>query len=292
MSALISDALKSLLQESYLYRNKHIDIIPAVEAAEEGVDAERVKRTLERRPWLPVSHNQGFTAGEIRTMAAASAGIQPIGTPLEELKLSFEIPTIHTWCPKCKAITLHDSIPHLDCSPYHLNPEAIAEPLGVQNFLFNMQCQQCKSPPTTFMVRREFLKIQLTGRSHPFIPKPPDEIPDSLKKIFVDATGAASCGDTFGAFYHLRTLMEHHMKSELGIATDTKLEGDALCERYNKAIDLTVAERCSLTEAFATCAKNLHNRTGEIEDYEKIRDAIITHFKLKQTLQRLPRKAP
>lgn len=53
MAELISDALKSLLEESYLYRNRHIDITPIIETAGDEGNARGLKRVLERRPWFP-----------------------------------------------------------------------------------------------------------------------------------------------------------------------------------------------------------------------------------------------
>ncbi|HYJ88003.1 MAG TPA: hypothetical protein VEW46_18195, partial [Pyrinomonadaceae bacterium] len=109
------------------------------------------------RPWTPYSQNRGFTSVERN-----STNLRPtdaLGIPAREMQLMFVIPTIMTWCSKCKSTELHDSIPHLPLSPYHINPEAIKEPLGYQTLLFNFRCQKCKSPPITFMVRRELLKL-------------------------------------------------------------------------------------------------------------------------------------
>jgi hypothetical protein len=286
MQELIYDSLKELMEQSYLYRSRRIDIRQIVAQADKEWTADSLEREFQQRPWIPWSQNRGFTHSE-RQVFQHGGGCNPLGTPLEQMHLSFIIPTVMTWCFKCEHTTVHDSIPHIEVSPYHLNPEAIAEPVGSQNFLFNMMCQECKSPPTTFMVRREFLKVQLCGRSHPFLPLPPSEVPKAVRDIYRDAVGAAACGDAFGAFYHLRTLMEHQMKWELGIAITDKIDGDDLCARYSRAIDSVLRDRCSLKTSFDACSSNLHNRTGSLTDYEKIVEEVCTHFQLKQTLQKL-----
>jgi hypothetical protein len=286
MQELIYDAIKSLIEESYLYRSRRIDIAAILTQADAKWTKESLEMEFQHRPWIPWSQNRGFTHGE-RQLFQHGRGCDPLGTPPERMSLTFVIPTVKTWCPKCQQATVHDSIPHIEFSPYHLNPEAIAEPLGTQNFLFNMMCQECKSPPTTFMVRREFLKVQLCGRSHLFLPQPPNEVPKALRAIYRDAVGAVACGDLFGAFYHLRTLMEHHMKSEVGLAIADKIDGDELCARYNQKIDSVLRERCSLKTAFDNCSSNLHNRVGSLADYEKIVEMVCSHFQLKQTLQKL-----
>lgn len=286
MQELIYDTLKELMEQSYLYRSRRIDISQIIAQGDKDWSADSLETEFQQRPWIPWSQNRGFTHGE-RQMFQHAEGCDPLGTPPERMQLAFVIPTVVTWCFRCERTTVHDSIPHIEFSPYHLNPEAIAEPVGSQNFLFNMMCQECKSPPTTFMVRREFLKVQLCGRSHPFLPQPPNEVPKAMRNIFKDGVGAAACGDVFGAFYHLRTLMEHHMKTELGLAITNKIDGDDLCALYNKAIDSVLRERSSLKASFDACSSNLHNRTGSLADYEKIVENVCAHFQLKQTLQKL-----
>ena len=286
MQELIYDDLRVLMEESFLYRSRRIDLATILALADKQWTVDFLRKEFEFRPWIPWSQNRGFTGPE-RTVLNVSTGCDPIGTSQEQRSVTFIIPTIKTWCSNCGRITVHDSIPHIEFSPYHLNPEAIAEPLGYQSFLFNMMCHECKSAPITFMVRRELLKVQLCGRSHPFLPLPPSEIPKTVRDIFRDAVGAAACGDVFGAFYHLRTMMEHHMKIELGIHVAEKIDGDDLCARYNQKIDPVLRERCSLKTAFDTCSSNLHNRTGSLKDYEKIVEAACSHFQLKQTLQKL-----
>ena len=286
MQELIYDVLKGLMEESYLYRSQRIDLAAILAKADKDWPSDSLRSEFEKRPWVPWSRNRGFTHGE-QQLFQHVGGCAPLGTAPENMSLTFIIPTVKTWCFKCQRTTIHDSIPHLEFSPYHLNPEAIAEPLGIQNFLFNMMCQECKSPPTTFMVRRESLKVQLCGRSHPFLPQPPNEIPKAVRSVFRDAVGAAACGDVFGAFYHLRTLLEHHMKTELGATIAEKLDGDDLCARYNQKIDPVVRDRCSLKLAFDTCSANLHNRTGTLADYAKVVETVCNHFKLVETLQKL-----
>jgi hypothetical protein len=286
MQELIYDAIKALMEESYLYRSRRVDIRAILALAESRWTTASLETEFQHRPWTPWSQNRGFTHGE-RQLFQHGTGGEPLGTPPERMSLAFIIPTVKTWCSKCQEITVHDSIPHLEFSPYHLNLEAIAEPLGIQNFLFNMMCQECKSPPTVFMIRREFLKVQLCGRSHPFLPQPPTEIPKGIRAIFKDAVGAAACGDVFGAFYHLRTLMEHHMKTELAIEIAAKVDGDDLCARYNQKIDPVLRDRCPLKPALDTCSANLHNRTGSFADYEMVVETIRSHFQLKHTLQKL-----
>lgn len=289
MQDLIHDAIKNLMEESYLYRSRRVDIAPILAEADATWPKEKLTREFTHRRWIPWSQNRGFTQGEQRLLNSPK-GCDPIGTPPEEMSLGFVIPTVNTWCYKCELVTLQDSIPHLEHSPYHFNREAIAEPLGIQNFLFHFMCHVCKAPPTLFMIRRERLKVQLCGRSHPFLPKPPPEIPKACGPIFRDAMGAAACGDLHGAFYHLRTLMEQHMKDQLAIPLTEKIDGDSLCAQYNQITDPTVRDRCSLKVTFDLCSANLHNRKGTVAEYEGAIETLKTHFKLVEILKELTSK--
>jgi hypothetical protein len=38
---------------------------------------------------------------------------------------------------------------------------------------------------------------------------------------------------------------------------------------------------------FADCSSNLHNRTGTVEDYQKIRESVCAHLELKYMLQKI-----
>jgi hypothetical protein len=286
MQELIHDAISDLMESSFLYRSRRLDVSGILATADAKWPTASLKNEFERRPWVPWSQNRGFTSGE-RQFSDHIGGCDPLGTPPDAMHLTFVIPTVRTWCAGCERITVHDSIPHIWISPYHLNPEAIAEPPGMQNFLFNMMCHECKGPPTVFMVRREILKVQLCGRSHPFLPEPPTELPKAVRNIFRDAAGAACCGDVFGAVYHLRTLMEHHMKSELGIPISDRVDGEDLCARYSQTLDPVVRDRSALKPVLDLCSSMLHSRDGSLEDYDRALDQIRAHFGLKQALQKL-----
>jgi hypothetical protein len=286
MGKSIHDVLTTLLGESYLYQNRSVDVGAIVAKADENYSAAALEDEFTHRPWIPYSRNRGFTSAE-RNITNLRLGRDPLGAPLREMHLTFVLPTIETWCSTCRSRELHDSIPHLELSPYHLNPEAIEEPLGVQTFLFNYQCHKCKSPPVTFMVRREHLKLQLCGRSKPYFPVVPREIPKSLRLIYSASVAAAACGDLAAGFYHLRTLLEHHMKAACVIPTQEQIDGADLCQRYNKVVDPIVAERAALTKLFTDCCVSLHSRTGSHDDFKAALQLIEGHFKLVGNLKAL-----
>ena len=280
MRAAIHDALKALMEGSYLYQSKTIDLSAILEKADAKTTAADLEEEFAYRPWVPHSLHRGFSKMEHDIMGAASVGGSPLHAPAKEMRLTFPIPTIETWCSVCKSHEVHDSIPYIDASPYHLNKEAVQERPGFRTFLFNFTCAKCKSPPLTFMIRRELLKVQLCGRSKPYFPRIPTEIPKGLRDIYHDGLAAAACGDISGGFYHLRTLMEHCMKKACNIPITQQIDGSDLCEEYNKSIDPVVAGRVSLTSTFDQAAAHLHNRDGTKEQFEIALKQIEAHFKL------------
>lgn len=284
MRDAIHDALKALLEESYLYRNRAIDLAPILKLADATHTAAALEDEFSHRPWSPYSRNRGFTTTE-QNILNHSGGTDAIGTPPREMHLTFIIPTVRTWCAACKSHELHDSIPHVEFSPYHLNHHEIRDVLGNQKFLFNYRCHRCRGELLTFMVRREKVKLQLCGRSRPYFPEIPAEIPKALHPIYADAVAAAACNDLPAAFYHTRTMLEHHMKAVCGIRMEEQLVGSDLCERYNGKVDRVVAERAALTREFERCSEYLHNRSGVLTDFEEIRQKVFAHFRLIKTLE-------
>ena len=286
MSQLIHDAIKDLLEGCFLYQNKSIDLSSIKQMADKQFSAAELENEFTNRPWIPYSQNRGYTSAE-KSIMSGGRGCDPLGTPPRMMHLLFVLPTISTWCDVCKINELHDSIPHIEFSPYHLNPEAIQEPNGFHTFLFNYQCHRCKSSPVTFMVRRELLKVQLCGRSKPYFPNVPREIPKNLRQIYADSVAAAACGDWPASFYHLRTMMEHHMKFSCAIPIAEQIDGMNLCEKYNKLVDPIVTQRAALTDIFASCCVNLHNRTGGQADFQAALNRVHGHFKLIENLKSL-----
>jgi len=289
MRDAIQHNLKAMLEESHLYRNRSIDLGPILKLADAKYTATSLEDEFSHRPWSPYSRNRGFTSTEESILKHAAAGTDALGTPARQMRLTFILPTVRTWCAACKSHELHDSIPHVECSPYHLNHHEVRDVLGIQKFLFNYRCHRCKGELLVFMVRRDKLKLQLCGRSRPYFPEIPVEIPKALHAIYAHALAAAACNDLPAAFYHMRTLLEHHMKAVCGLQMQEQLVGSELCERYNSRLDPMVAERAALTREFERCSVYLHNRSGELSDFEEIRQRVFAHFRLIKTLESIGR---
>lgn len=279
----IEETLKHLFENAYLYQNKKI--VPSELFPSDKLTASLIDE-LEHRPWEPVSRNKGYTADELRIMTHSRGGFALDAEP-RTVPIKFEIPSADLYCNVCKKIEIHNSVPHIEWSPYHLNESAIKEQIGFKTHLFNLQCAKCQSAPITIMIRRELLKVQIVGRSQALFPEIPKFIPKGIEEIYQDAVQAAVCGDWNGACYHLRTLLEHYMKEQCNITLETRMEGSELCERYNKVIDPVLSQKASITTVYTDTSINLHTRSGDKARFEKLRATVEKHFKLAHALKEI-----
>lgn len=143
------------------------------------------------------------------------------------------------------------------------------------------RCEMCRETIYSILIRRIGLRIHLCGfapRREPIISQ---RIPKALNPILSDAEQAVSEGDTYAAFYHLRTLIEHYAKTRLDIAITKQIRGDELVEKYYETILPEVSSMLpSLTTAWDNLSRWLHTRTGEPSDYQNCRDEICKHIEL------------
>jgi hypothetical protein len=276
----IHNSLKALLEESYLYRNREVAIggivDEAIATAEDGVSRERLRTDLESMvngSWDPKEHHIFGNHSPVRDMPRSRRSRQ----------ISFNLPTIETWCDTCGK-EVHGPA---GCQVIFDQSMADEYDPGKQIYAFSYQCHKCKAAPLVFLVRRNRLKLQLTGRSSPFFGPVPSEIPKPLRSIYRDALASVACGDVSAGIYHLRTLVEHQMKSSCGLELGARIDGVELCEKYNASIDPVVSQRASLTSVFNSMSAKLHGRDGIDADFEQALQLITNHFGLVATLAKL-----
>jgi len=102
----------------------------------------------------------------------------------------------------------------------------------------------------------------------------------SLFPFFLDCALARYAG-----FYHLRTMLEHYLKTRLGIAISQQFRGDELIAKHYEMLLPTVADVLpSVRVAWEGLSYWLHTRTGEAEDYQTQREAICRHIEVLNAL--------
>ncbi len=179
--------------------------------------------------------------------------------------------------------------------PFSLNvaypPGAITIGDNTQVFFIPLQCDGCKEASVVFLVKRDRLKIRLTGRSEFENLKSPTFVPKQLREYYSQAILAFSCGQTLPALFLLRTLIEQHMRSRTKKQDEPELRGDALGEEYAKLLDEDFRQRFpSLADVYGKLSDALHRAVPDIELFEHERERIERHLEGLAVFEKNPRK--
>jgi hypothetical protein len=309
-------AFRDLIENRYLYQKVRLDLRVMEKAVATAVEAAAIRRDgsadsgqslpvepatparlkvltaeIERRPWQLLTRHlsDDRTAADIRRHARV--GTQPLGTPVEKMNILFYLPSVQLRCPnRCKGnttfIALGSSTGFIFDSPYPresgIDIEQIYTPI--------YRCEMCRETLYTLLVRRFGPRLHLCGfapRREPFVAP---QAPEGVAPILSDAEQAVAEGDIYAALYHLRTMMEHHLKARLSIPIEQQIRGDELVARHYATLPKELGSVLpSLTTAWERLSQCLHTRTGHVEDYQRERDAICNHF---QALDLLSPAAP
>lgn len=266
----IAKAVKELLESKGLYQNVAIaqDFVHAF--ANNECPETKLVNEFGKRPVNPIGRG-GLSRG----------GCSPLGTPHDELPISFYLPAANLHCDSCDATTsflgLGSWFDNVVETPYPILGEATE-----QVFTLHYGCTMCRNGHLVFQVRRRGFGLQLTGRSRPFRPNVPPNIPKYIKEIVQDALVAEAEGDASAAYYHLRTALEFHLKSELGAASSVKMEGGELCDQYNKLLDQRLrAGFPSIGSLYSELSAGLHTRDVDRERFKQMVQEVEDHFAAK-----------
>jgi hypothetical protein len=83
----------------------------------------------------------------------------------------------------------------------------------------------------------------------------------------------------------VRLMLEHYLKTRLGIAISQQIRGDELIAKHSKMLSPAVVGVLPLvTVAWERLSYWPHTRTGEAKDYQTQRDAICKHFEVLEIL--------
>jgi len=232
-----------------------------------------------QRPWDLVTRHQGDDPTTASIMSHARAGTQPLGTPNVDRNLAFYLPSVQLYCGHCKAITSFSA--HVGSSqggfghPFQKSKKGKKE----QIFVAFYRCERCKDRISTVLIQRKDLKLHLCGFAPRKEQQPGRAVPAHLAPILLDADNAVAEGDVFAGFYHLRTLVEHYLKSRQGIGVEVQIRGEELLEKHYSSLPEHLRSILpSLTNAFTELSGDLHARKGNTEDYLRLRTVVFDHI--------------
>lgn len=310
----IEEAFQELIERRYLYQKLTVDLGRTDAAVRQAVDEAMMRAStpgagagggfisqpipasperlaelrleIEKRPWRLVRRHLGDNPTSSGIHRMARLGGQPLGTKTHEMNLTFYLPAVQLRCPgRCRGngtfIPLVSSSESRFESPYPRQGNTGIEQIFVPIY----RCEMCRETIYTILIRRGGLRLRLCGFAPRREPSASNPVPEPLVPIINDADQAVAEGDTYAGFYHLRTMLEHYLKTRLGIAISRQFRGDELIAKHYEMLLPTVADVLpSVRVAWERLSYWLHTRTGEAEDYQTQRDAICRHIEVLNAL--------
>jgi hypothetical protein len=135
------------------------------------------------------------------------------------------------------------------------------------------------------MVKRNGLKLTLTGRSEIEQVKAPTYIPEKQRKFYREAVIAYNCSKTLAGLFFLRTLIEQYMRLKIGAAAD--LRGDELGQKYNEILPDDFKSRFpSLPKSYSVLSEAIHQVREDDDLFERERHYICKHLEAKDVYDR------
>ena len=262
-----AETIKSLCETKGLYQNSSLSTQFLENIAGNDCSVEALTSEFSKRPIQPITRIEHVTRGS-RGFAGKVSLSELLGTRQDEILLTFYLPILDLACNKCKKSQPHTSVPPPPL-PYD-SPFPNDESGTVQVLHIIYACTTCHEQVIGFQVLRRGLRLQLTGRTSPFRPKLDDCWPKTIRDVVADAFVAVAEGDLPAGFYHLRTAQEIFMKDLCGVPIYEKIDGQELCERYNKATDQRVIRDFpSMSVLYSELSECLHTRKKDHKLFER-----------------------
>lgn len=281
----IEAAFGELISRKLLYQKVAIDLsaLSKTIASPELTTPDRLsllEAEVAARPWELETHHQGDNPIHLPIFASANVGGQPLGTPLHKMNIHFYAPGVQLECPTCKGdrtfIALQSSRQFNLEQPY---PRPSTGGKTEQVYTLYYRCEGCRKFMHAVLVRREALRVHLSGFAPRRVQKSNRTLPSALQPILNDANNSVAEGDLFAGFYHLRTLIEHFAKLKLDVPLETRERGEDLLARYGKTVPTSLSATLpSLAASYDLLSKRMHARSGTPEEFAKHVDAVCDHI--------------
>jgi len=281
LAASVEVALKRLLCEKHLYQQVEVDLACLVEVSKEiSADIRKAGPTFGGPgPNLPpATQKQILESGIAGTNAPWCFAGSHIGGAFHDLVM-FEIPSINTYCDQCKHRPPFNPIADMCWSI--VRPELPT----TQWYHLAYACQQCGKAaiPVHFIVRREGLKLRLTGRDPIEAVPSPKVLPEPQNKYFSSAQIAHNAGQTLAGIFLLRVFIEQFWRSVPEIQKLIQLQpratGDEQGDAYQSTLPDAFKERFpSLKEVYGKLSGAMHAADANAELFDDSCKKIERHF--------------
>ena len=276
MQKIVPAALRRLLCEKHLYQPVEVDLSPLIQVAIRINFARATSMSGVHVPEQPKS-----LEALVRSDQSCANIPWIISTSKFDELLShavhFALPSINTFCAICSARPPFNPKDEL-CS-------CVLDPTNPLNQWYNLayECQQCKSTPVRFLVRREKLKLRLCGRDPIEAIPAPKVLPKAQSKFYSDAQIAHHAGQTLAAMFLLRTFIEQFWRSlaqvqEL-IKTQPRATGEEQGRVYQDALPTDFKNRfVSLSDIYGKLSAAMHEANADAALFEESCQRVEEHF--------------
>ena len=272
----VSAALKRLLETKHLYQSETVDVsfIEQQLRAEDQQTAAALRgvlHPLRDGRWIPWER-------EVRRAAFARE------TDAFARMLWFYTPTIKTFCEKCTRIEAFN--PLLIEDLLEKSGDDVFAERGIQIFALTLLCQSCKSIPEAFLVRRNRLKLTLSGRSPIEHVTVPADIPKNQRIYYSGAMVAYQSGQVLAGLFLLRTLIEQFVRERFGKPAETPEAQVAAFAEYMAALPESFrATFPSLPDLYGRLSVALHAADSSAELFESVRASVVKHFEARRLFE-------
>ena len=269
LTNVISKCLKTLYETKHLYQSISIDI----DAVKATVDSSEYMYDPQKPVSLEAAIEQ-IIADEWEADALALGRARALGGSI----VAVIAPDVKLFCKQCNRIEAFNSLETVDfIKDPDLNVNKNSRGKTVQIFVFSFLCQSCKSVPEVFVVRREGVKLILSGRSPMENVEVPDVIPKQISKYYVGAVLAYQSGQTLPANFMLRVLIEQWIRFKTGEAQSREV--DDILDKYMQSLGKTFTSQFpSLRVSYDRLSADIHGAVGDSELFEETVGLITEHF--------------
>lgn len=281
----IENQLKSLFETKHLYQNVKVEL-PDLNIVQKQLK-ELFKNSTKDYPGSASDDPIKFfriSPSEIQwTINNPGMRRLPMGMPSENTDVSIEFtpPTVKLFCGNCKRIEAFNFQYGQDLLKEFIGVRGFSEPITVQIFSFAYQCQSCKSAPEIFVVRRDGLKLILSGRTPIEEIEVPSFLPKGQRSFFSDAIIAYNSGQILAGKFLLRTFIEQYIRDFTKDKTSQDI--DELFEKYRASLPDDFKQRFpSLANIYSLLSSDIHSADSTTDLFIQAQKDIQEHFEAKK----------
>ena len=253
----ITESLRALLETRHLYQSVRVDHDSELE--------ETILETLVPKAEKPGPHKVARILFN-KVVKEEWEWQASLPMDLRDPPLLLEPPDVKLYCTECQRR-----------EPFnHQATHTLVRHPGTQVWAMVYVCQSCKGVPEVFLVRRDNLKLTLTGRAPIEDVALPRGVPKQVAKFLVAARLAFRSRQILPALFMLRTVIEQWAR----FATCSKAtSADKLMDEYMARLPTKVASSFpSMRRLYDQLSDSLHLAEESEELYVRAEAEIVQHF--------------